>query len=73
MILHELLWFLAGDTNIQYLVKNNVPIWNEWPFQSYLKETGQAQKYETYSPEWNAEMERFIEQIKTDDEFAKQW
>ena len=39
MILHELLWFIAGDTNIQYLVKNNVPIWNEWAYQCYLNET----------------------------------
>ena len=29
-ILHELLWFLKGDTNIQYLQDNGVSIWNEW-------------------------------------------
>ncbi len=29
-ILHELLWFLKGDTNIQYLKDNNVSIWDEW-------------------------------------------
>ena len=29
-ILHELLWFLNGDTNIQYLKDNGVSIWNEW-------------------------------------------
>lgn len=29
-IIHELLWFLKGDTNIQYLKDNDVSIWNEW-------------------------------------------
>lgn len=29
-IIHELLWFIAGDTNIRYLKENNVSIWDEW-------------------------------------------
>jgi thymidylate synthase len=59
-IIHELLWFISGDTNIEYLVKNGVRIWNEWPFQNYKKHTD-------YKGE---DMELFIDKIKNDHEFA---
>lgn len=72
-IIHELLWFLQGNTNIQYLVQNNVKIWNEWPFQSYLKQNNLEEKFPKYSTEWQAEMRVFIEKIKTDNAFAKKW
>lgn len=60
-VIHELLWFLQGATNIKYLVDNNVRIWNEWPYAIYKK-----------SDEFLGEtMQEFIEKVKNDSEFAK--
>ncbi|MEO9474472.1 MAG: thymidylate synthase [Cyclobacteriaceae bacterium] len=72
-IVHELLWFLQGDTNIRYLVENGVNIWNEWPFQNYLNENGLADTFPKYSDEWKAELAKFKENIKTDQAFAAKW
>ena len=70
-IIHELLWFISGNTNISYLVKNGVNIWNDWPYQSYLKQTNQEKNYPMHSKEWKEKMKVFIEQVKNDDDFAK--
>jgi thymidylate synthase len=72
-ILYELLWFIKGDTNIKYLVQNGVGIWNDWPYQNWLRETGQAQNLQMYSSEWRLVMKEFIERIKSDDTFARQY
>jgi thymidylate synthase len=72
-IIHELLWFLAGDTNIKYLVDNDVRIWNEWPFQNYLEKNNLAEKYPKYTPEWDEQLKIFVENIKNDADFAKTW
>ena len=72
-ILIELLWFLKGDTNIKYLVDRNVNIWNEWPFQDYLKANNLTKEFPIYTDAWREEMKKFIDKIKTDDEFAKKW
>jgi thymidylate synthase len=62
-IIHELLWFISGDTNIRYLVENNVKIWNDWPFQAFKK----SADYQ------NETMDEYIEKIKTDDDFAAKY
>lgn len=72
-IIHELLWFIKGDTNIRYLVQNGVNIWNDWPFQSWLRETGQDKKYPMYTSQWRIQLKLFVERVKTDDAFAAQY
>ena len=72
-IIHELLWFIRGDTNIRYLVQNGVNIWNDWTFQSWLNETGQSDKYAMHSKEWKEMMKTFVETIIRDEDFASQY
>lgn len=62
-IVHELLWFLNGDSNIQYLSQNGVRIWDDWPYEKYKKST-------TFAGE---DIKQFAVRVATDDAFAKQW
>ena len=64
----ELKWFLKGDTNIKYLVDNNCHIWDGDAYKNYRNKFEPA-PYQ-FTPDT---MEEFINKIKTDDEFAKQW
>lgn len=72
-IIHELIWMISGNSNIRYLVQNGVNIWNEWPYQNYLKENRLDKKFPMYSQKWLEEKERFVENIKSDLKFAKKW
>lgn len=72
-VIHELLWFVKGDTNLKYLVENGVNIWNDWPYQNWLNQTGQAEAFPKYSESWKTNMTSFIEQIKNDNDFAQKW
>ena len=71
-IIHELIWFLAGSTNIKYLVDNDVHIWDEWPYRHYLMEQGKAVP-DSASAEWRAGIQEFTQKIKKDDRFAEKW
>nr|AIA18623.1 thymidylate synthase [uncultured bacterium] len=71
-IIHELLWFLQGDSNIEYLVKNDVHIWDEWPYKAYLQSTGQEVPA-SGSEAWKTGIKEFTEKIKVDHEFAKKY
>jgi thymidylate synthase len=64
----ELKWFLKGDTNIKYLVDNGCNIWNGDAYKNYRNKFEPA-PYQ-FTPDT---MEEFINKIKTDDEFAREW
>lgn len=71
-VVHELLWFLQGTGNIEYLAKNNVHIWDEWPFKAYL-EKNNLPIPEVNSDEWKEQMKNFIARVATDHNFAQEW
>ena len=58
-ITHELIWFLKGDSNIKYLIDNEVHIWDEWGYKQYKSQI--------------LTQEQYIEKVKTDKEFAKKY
>lgn len=70
-IIHELIWFVRGDTNLKYLEDNNVHIWDEWPYKAYLRKNNLPIP-NTNSEEWKVGMAVFVEKVKTDPDFAKE-
>jgi len=81
----ELLWFLQGDTNIQYLVKNGCHIWDGDAYKRFQKTCQfEIDANHILPNEWMSmsedfmscdilSKEEFINKIKTDDKFAKKW
>jgi thymidylate synthase len=62
-ILHELIWFISGDTNIRYLCQNGVRIWDDWPFAAYAK----SADYD------GIDIRAFAARVADDAEFAAKW
>ena len=71
-IIHELLWFIKGDTNLKYLAERNVHIWDEWPYKDYLKRNNLPIP-NTQSEEWKTGLKEFVQKIITDEKFAKDY
>ncbi|MBK8704616.1 MAG: thymidylate synthase [Saprospiraceae bacterium] len=72
-IIYELLWFLKGDTNIRYLVQNGVNIWNEWPFQHWLRDNGLEGEYPKYTAGWREKRDWFVQEFIANEELAAKW
>ena len=81
LIATELLWFIKGDTNIQYLLKYNNNIWNEWAFEKYVQSNDygpdmtnfghRALQDDEFNELYKEEMSKFKQHILNDDSFAK--
>lgn len=80
-IIHELLWFLNGDTNIRYLVKNDVNIWTSDAYKAYTKyaKTLEEPDYSVHVDDPNENIIRlltideFKERILSDDDFSNRF
>ena len=62
-ILHELIWFIRGETNIRYLCQNGVRIWDDWPYAKY-KASGDFK---------GEDIRAFAARIAEDAAFAEKW
>lgn len=81
LIVSELLWFLKGDTNVQTLIREKNPIWDEWAFEKWVKSEEyqgpdmtdfgrRALVDDAFRKQYVEEMQRFKEKVVADDTFA---
>ncbi|MCZ2490927.1 thymidylate synthase [Dellaglioa carnosa] len=84
LIKSELLWFLKGDTNIQYLLKHKNHIWDEWAFKNYIESIDylgpdmtdfgrRALSDPEFKKEYDVQKKLFCDKIIEDDAFAKKF
>lgn len=69
LVAEELLWFLSGNSNIRPLLEKDVHIWSEWPFEAYLRKTGQS-GLKSGTPEWKEELRSFESLVLDNEAFA---
>jgi len=62
-ILHELIWFIRGETNIRYLCQHGVRIWDDWPYA----------KYKASADFQGEDIRAFAARVSEDAAFAAQW
>ena len=76
-VAHELLWFMRGETNIKYLVDNNVSIWTKDAFnhnlESMVEEGIFNEGLVKYSSDWEKSLKEYGQRIKEEDGFAERW
>ena len=84
LVTSELLWFLAGDTNIKFLLENNNHIWDEWAFKNWIESdeyTGpdmtdfgrRALVDEEFAATYDEQRNLFIERVLNDQPFADKY
>lgn len=84
LIVSELIWFIAGDTNIRFLLQQKNPIWNEWAFKKWAESDEydgvdmtdfgiRAGKDSEFKKLYDIEMKRFVQRILEDDAFAENY
>lgn len=81
-VFQELMWKLNGETNIRRLVEQDNHIWTEWPFENWLKATGQNKLIENkwkdegkqeYSDEWKEAKGEFELRLLENEVFCEKW
>src|SRR3989344_5339854 len=65
-IIHELIWFLSGSSNIKYLVDHNVHIWDEWGYKKYqwAVEAGKTK---------DISYQQYLQKISASKGFLRKW